>query len=436
LTTVTFSDVALQPDKKELAEFRLDQPTAGTSRDDYAITFEGQVVARRAPPVALELSGRGVHGVLLPIGVPTPDITQLHPDIPWAASNSGFRTGISALGLPANFEFKLSVVLADERILPLATIRGRRESVPVSDATGIQPIVVTTLGRSGSELVMKLLGTHPDIVVYPLGVTELKVATYWTEVFSALIDPRSYLQPVTSAIRPGRWWLGDAQPYHEDVDDPDLIEWLGAAQVSEIASFCKGRIDAFYERLIELEGGGRPRYFAEKMFVKRPPYVPFLGAMYPKTREIILVRDFRDMLCSMFAYSRRVGSTLFGREMFSTDEEFVRNYVVMQLDVLKVEWQDRSDSAYLLRYEDLILEPQKTLRSLLAHLELDSSDDVMDSLLSELTPSDDGAGKPSHVTSTSVRDSIGRWREELDPSLQSVCEEVLGEALGTFGYSR
>jgi hypothetical protein len=39
-----------------------------------------------------------------------------------------------------------------------------------------------------------------------------------------------------------------------------------------------------------------------------------------------------------------------------------------------------------------------------------------------------------HKTSPDPESSIGRWRYELDPSLQAICQEAFGDVLKEFGY--
>ena len=45
--------------------------------------------------------------------------------------------------------------------------------------------------------------------------------------------------------------------------------------------------------------------------------------LYPDARELILVRDPRDMLASILAFNRRRGFDAFGREDVGTDQEYV-----------------------------------------------------------------------------------------------------------------
>jgi hypothetical protein len=138
------------------------------------------------------------------------------------------------------------------------------------------------------------------------------------------------------------------------------------------------------------------------------------------------------MLCSILAYNRRAGEDLFGRENFETDEDYVRGFVRDQASFVHAAWMERGDRAHLLRYEDLLSDPTNTLDSLFSYLDLDWSTDLLEaSLLSDRAQLE----QREHGTSTDGEKSIGRWRTELDPSLQRVCEESFGEVLANFGYS-
>ena len=433
---VKVSDVEyFEPDGTALLGFWLDHPEPESTSDVHALNFEGWALGRDGPAVALQVSGSGLGTVSLPIGFPRPDVAELHPKVRWAAHGAGFRAGVGTLGLPRQFELLLSVELQDRRTVPLATIRGRRELLASgNDQSGPQPLLVTTVGRSGSSRVMELLGRHPRIVAYPPWRLEVKTASYWSEVLLALGGPASYLQPVTSAQRSPQWWLGQGRQFDERPDtDPAIERLLGSTQVRDAARFCRARINRFYRQVARSTGKQKPRYFAEKCVPRSPAYAQILREIYPSAREIFLVRDFRDVLCSIISFTDRLGYPWFGRDRVRTDEEYVRQILGPQCQVLTRGWNERSESAYLLRYEDLVLEPKGTLRSLFSHLSLGRGDRLLELLLD--TPSDERREEYRHGTSATAEASIGRWKKDLDGSQKRVCKEVFGEALATFGYS-
>jgi hypothetical protein len=430
---VTVSQVELADlDRDELLDFQLYQPAAGSSSDTHSLTLEGHVVTRRQGARQLELTGDDIQGFHLPVGVPRPDLAEAYPDLAWVGAHSGFRAGVSVLGLPDEFSFGINVVLENRERRPVATLHGRRSRGVLGDEGGMQPLLVTTIGRTGSQMLLSMLDSHPEIVSYPPWATETRVTSYWADVFYALAGPRSYMQAVTSEIRGTNWWLGDWQPFEEPFEDRALLEWLGTAQVEHTARFCRERIDAFYERLASGDSTGK-RYFAEKCVPSQPSYAGILSELYADGKEVILVRDPRDVLCSMLAWNKRFGLGSFGRDTAEDETDFVRGFMARQVRLLERSWKRRSDKAFLLRYEDVVSDPRETSRKLLAYLELNTGDGAVDALLGAITPRT--TEQLDHGTSASAHDSIGRWRRELDPGLVSLCDDLFGRALETFDYA-
>jgi hypothetical protein len=96
-------------------------------------------------------------------------------------------------------------------------------------------------------------------------------------------------------------------------------------------------------------------------------------------------------------------------------------------------WREREDTAHLLRYEDLMMQPREAVRSLLRFLELDPGDDAVERILG----GDgilEGNALEQHRTSPSFQQSVGRYAHELTPELLRKCEQVFAESMAAFGY--
>src|SRR4029077_12418921 len=107
-----------------------------------------------------------------------------------------------------------------------------------------------------------------------------------------------------------------------------------------------------------------PLFFAEKGL---PDHVPdVLADVYPDAREVILVRDIRDVICSAVAFDAKRGRRSFGRESLDDDLGFV-SQLHMDLGRLVRSWQRRQSTALLVRYETLIRAPEPTLYQILSH---------------------------------------------------------------------
>jgi hypothetical protein len=414
-----------------LPGYALDAPRPGARTGTYAFPFEGWIVPERAAPVRLDITRNGLPVDSVPVGIPRPDVASLLPDFPWA-EKCGFHSEISVLCLPPEFEVDATVFLEDGTSVPFAVLSGRT-AAPASEHSGPEPLVVTSLGRSGSTWVIKLLSGHPEIAAYPPYVNEIRVVAYWTEILLALGSPASYRESVASLIEDDHWWIGQPDRL-DDYYEQDVRSWLGREQVGALMDFCRGRIEAFYDRFVPANGVGPPRFFVEKRLPSPRCQIFALRRMFPGTREVFLVRDFRDMLASMLAYNAKRGHPYFGRGIVSSDEEFVREHLGEGVKALAQAWLERADSGFLLRYEDLVMRPREVLGRLLRFLGLEENDERIDELLLKVDR-DRSSVELAHRTTESAEQSVGRWRKELSPALVTACEEMFGDTLRLFGYS-
>ena len=154
--------------------------------------------------------------------------------------------------------------------------------------------------------------------------------------------------------------------------------------------------------------------------------------LYPDAREVVLVRDFRDMLCSILAFNAKRGVQGFGRDRADSDAEFV-DEMGKPADALARSWEQRASKAHLVRYEDLVSRPAETVEGLLDYVGLDSGQQIVQAMLAELDQAGEEATK-HRTTSAATDESIGRWRAELGPELLARCEQAFGPALEAFGY--
>jgi hypothetical protein len=180
---------------------------------------------------------------------------------------------------------------------------------------------------------------------------------------------------------------------------------------------------------------GRATYFAEKYLSGYDSTGYDVQArireLYPQAREIVLIRDYRDILCSILAYNARQGYAGYGRERVSSDKEYIQQLRFQALYALR-SWKRQSAQTHLLRYEDLITKPVETLSALLESLALSGTSSTIEGMLRRA--SQEIPGMQELRTSSDPQESIGRWRRDLDPALQAVCQEAFGDILEEFGY--
>lgn len=308
-------------------------------------------------------------------------------------------------------------------------MKGSRGNCP--DATGsLTPIALTSLGRSGSSAVLGHLGCHPEIAVYHLFSREAHYITYFAQCIDTLSSPSSYLFPLKSGNEFGiNLLMGNvevASTYEGNLDD----QWFRQNFVPQLKDFSASALSDYYRWRKQQNSGGEAQFVCEKFSPLGA--VDLVGRVFPEMREIILVRDFRDVLCSIIAYNEKRGFTAFGAEQFETLEDYVIQCLAPSADLLLKRWLKQRDRACLIRYEDFILDRKKTLEKVFDYLGTRNRD--VEGLMELADRTQNQRQKERHQTSRDAKASIGRYSSELSSKMIALCNESMKNPLVKFGY--
>jgi hypothetical protein len=165
-SVLEISTEILPLDRDRLLGFSIDSPVSTFRRDAYEFVCAGWVLGKTAPALGVELAGDDGAIRRIPTGHPRPDLLHCYPGAPHAAL-AGWSAPVSVVGMNAEFELSVQAVLKnDHRPVPLARIQGRRRLVPQSFEPRIQLLMVTSLARTGTTWLMRLLAEHPGIVAH------------------------------------------------------------------------------------------------------------------------------------------------------------------------------------------------------------------------------------------------------------------------------
>lgn len=422
---------SLSLDSPHFRESSIEVPVAGGESDVFAIPIAGWVLGREARVVAVNVMHEGSAIHRIPVSTVRRDVAEKFQFAEETAT-CGFETSIGLMGVPLEFELRLQAIFDNGRCAPLAVIRGRRQPLRSRFEPKLRPIMVTNLGRSGSTLLMQFLAAHPRIIAHRLDPFETRAAGYWLHMLRVLSAPANHDESAhPNTYQSNHQWIG----YHPHnmrpvTDDAPLRRWFGRDYIEELAEFCQRSAQAFYERVAAAQGVKEPVYFAEKHHPNHTTWLTW--DLYGGAREIILVRDFRDMVCSMLGWYRKRGLVSFGRDAVTSDSEFILTLRTGAERMLR-NWRRHAQRAHLVRYEDLIADPRGTVTVMLEYLGLDAAPSTVESMIA--AASQETPELQRHRTSQDSISSIGRWRRELDVSLQAVCWETFGDILTEFGYA-
>lgn len=370
------------------------------------------------------------------------DVVSAYPesDIPLQC---GFTRKISTVGLGCLFKIDVYAEIIRENDdkpinVSIGSIYGRQDSFFKKESVSreLNPIFVTANGRSGSTYVMRILADHPEIVapkVYPLEIRHasycLKVAKVTSEqiINDSSAGDSSNIDRLTPVIGPNPF---NQQNLDSEFNPEEYNVFVDAIPL--INRKCAiGAIDVFYRDVAVKQGKVGARYFCEK---SRPSFVPdLMHEIYQcGAKEIILIRDPRDTHASAIAFNRRRGIAGFGSVNAQDPYDWLEIRGVLFSNVMN-SWRRRKASAYLLKYEDIIIDPRSTLQKMFSYLEIDASEDILDRILN-IGESDSGEFE-RHRTSQSSLDSIGRWRRDLPPEDAKIATTLMYDDLIEAGYS-
>jgi hypothetical protein len=399
--------------------------------DTYSFAIRGWALPEHGVPATLEArdpTGR-VHRTAANLPIPRAPVRYRETD---GAEHAGFQFILSAVPMPVEFVVDIALVAADGTRRQLGQVRGRRRPLVSSYTPAIQPLLVTTIGRSGSTWLVALLAQHPEIVAMRPFAYEPNLTSYWAEVLRTLADPASYMMSLQPQINHERWWLGDHRPTPLPASKPfpEMPRWLGSANVENLASIYQMELDSFYDRVRQFEGRRSARYFVEKT---SPGLTPRLvSELYPDGREILLVRDFRDTALSIIDYNAKRGLNLWGRDRADTEAEWLQ-YLRGEIGSLIAGLHERGDRVHVVRYEDLVASPVETLTGAFAYAGLAHDPGQARRAVVAIRQTERHR-QEAHRTASSFAASVGRWREQLSDESRAAYAEAFDDLLAEFGY--
>lgn len=260
------------------------------------------------------------------------------------------------------------------------------------EADDFAPIFIGGAGRSGTTLLRVILDSHPAISCGP----ELKVIPLVADLWARF---QGELFPTLAA-------------HH--LTQPRIAEIFATMVRSLLA---EGR-----------RVSGKPR-IAEKS-PDNVFYFRHLACLFPESPLVHVVRDGRDVVSSLLR-QEWVDPATRKRDPRTTDARIAAQYWVTAIQTGRLA-AEASRHYVEVRYEDLVTDPEPTLRQLLFAI----GEPFDPSVLEHDRQSHDLAHESSseQVRAPIHSRPIGAWRERLTPEQQIVVLDVAGPTLEALGY--
>lgn len=326
------------------------------------------------------------------------------------------------------FEFRLDPPLAERRSHYISIRADTKNTIvhervlPGTGRTGglcegIEPIVLSATGRSGTTVMMKKLSEDPSVVVAGNYPYELKLLTYYAQALRVLSAP-AYDENWTGPgeIHSERTKVGPNpffnQRYLDTFNDSGkLYDLLGRRSAARLAQGFSDVVRSFYDEVGREQKKRNPMYFLEKcdVLTGNREYVHML---FPSCREIILVRDLRDVYCS-------------SKSFWKVGESFIPNILQAKAFYMQIK-REKRDNILVVRYEDFVQNEHQSLKQVSDFLELGRELFVGSDI--------DSALFERHGTSSAPKNSVGRWKTDLSIPERRMFRGRLDDFLEAYGY--
>jgi len=292
------------------------------------------------------------------------------------------------------------------------------------------PVFIAGDNRSGTTLLAIILDSHPALILGPeldfrepedLGPALLRCIELLERD-----DPR-VRGPGVEAAPPFTYTAQFAKQCHRfGVDTQTLAELVHAAmrttgtELREFADRCV-LLDAIGEARRRATGARRWGLKIQRELLHHADY----AALWPRAKFVQIVRDGRDVAASHLRSDRHLYYTSITHAAQGWAELIRETRSLVE-----------TGDVHELRYEDLIADPEATLRRLLAFLELDWHPGVLDHTAAHHDLLANPYRHPSveAVSQPITRAAIGRYRADLSAEELATFHAIAGEWLTRMGY--
>jgi hypothetical protein len=191
----------------------------------------------------------------------------------------------------------------------------------------------------------------------------------------------------------------------------------------------KRQLDEFAVAAAAGRGRRPPLLIAEKALPS--PMINVISRVYPRSRRVFLVRDFRDTYCSARAMNAKRGTPSFGRSSFSDDVAWLASFGRGLGQVMQY-YRLNQGTSTLLRYEDLVTDTEAELARVFREVGIDHDPRTVKDVIARASG---GFEISIHQTASDTASSVGRWRTELTTDERDAVEAQFTDLLVGLGYA-
>lgn len=281
----------------------------------------------------------------------------------------------------------------------------------------LTPLMIRTFGRTGSTLLMQVLGTSDKVCFERQYPFEHRYLTFVCNISRIIgLPQKSDSVWNNDTMFSGKSHRVGPLPY-------PTIEAFNQKAVAE-RSICSLWED-FSAEMRKTQGLtlSETAYYAEKV----PNEVAAIANEHLAAKNIFLLRDPRDEMVSIKKFNQKRGFNSFGWQKDDSDASYAERMCNSHRAFLKnLTTFETNPRRIAVRYEDLVQQ---------GHEEVERLSEWLGETLCIDTAQSNTEIRERHMTSTTTGQSVERWKSELSPDVLGIFSRELGSELSTLGYT-
>lgn len=289
-------------------------------------------------------------------------------------------------------------------------------------------IILTGHRKSGTTMLHRLFDNHNGINLYPVDISVLYAYfPYFTKGKNLSEDElKSRLNHVLKqSMEP----IYDKNYGMESIVEKYLLRFNHSIKNRNLRSKADV-INAIYEAWIASQSDADeslPFVFKE---TSQAIYFKYFKNHFPNLKMVSLVRDPRDNFASIRSGIKNYYSK-FGEGINSALASVI-NRARLDLKSAEINQKNFSDSFLAIRYEDLVSNPEETMRKVSTFLSIDFSKSMLiPTIMGEVYKGNNFEGKKFSAISN---EQVGKWIKRITKDEAMIIEYWLADIMKTWGY--
>lgn len=269
------------------------------------------------------------------------------------------------------------------------------------------PVFIVGTPRSGTTLVRLVLDSHPSIAITPESSFLFRAGRIWNRIYGDKLNEKkvgAFIKDLNSL--------------------PQVRDWLPSTCTPErVIEQCHGDFSwgSVLNCVFDLYAESRQKPRWGDKTPKNLYAVEDIFAKFPDAKIVVVVRDCRDVVMSMqnadFSRSTHVLAALRWQKDAERGRELIEKY---------------GDRVFILKYEDLLENPEKEIKTTLEYCGLDNDPSILKRYMAH---EDDVAHTKSDLYMKPISPSnLNKWKTSMPDKIISDCEAIAGNGLRYFGY--